>query len=144
MNELEIKVLNEIIDNMDKILKEKQYKHKDTWKSCELTYLRHEISRRVSRVFWRKDNLTPDERLRQLIHIFNYIFFLYYRLKELVDFKPLKLEVKNLMEFTILCHRCYNIKRVSTIHIAHPVVLILECGHKVDITDLKFGISQPI
>ena len=82
MNESEIKILNEIIDNMDKILIEKRYKYQNTWKIVSLPFLKHALSHRNLNYLLNSDSLTIDKQLRQLIHIFNYAFFLYYRLKQ--------------------------------------------------------------
>ena len=82
MNESEIKILNEIIDNMDKILIEKQDKFQDTWKSCGLKYLKHSLYQRAIKLYFYPDLYTPETELRELIHIFNFAFFLYYRLKQ--------------------------------------------------------------
>lgn len=77
MNNKEFNILTEIIDNMDKILVEKQDKHNNTWKDCDLAYLRLQISKRANQLFICK---SIDKKLREIIHLFNYLFFLYYRL----------------------------------------------------------------
>lgn len=48
------------------------------------------------------------------------------------------------MEYTANCSVCGSIKKVKQIHIDIPIVLVLECNHIIEITDLKFGISQII
>ena len=49
-----------------------------------------------------------------------------------------------MIKITVNCSKCHNIKRVSQIHINIPIILVLECGHKVEITNLQFGISQEV
>lgn len=87
MNEQEIKILNEIIDNMDKLLTEKKKEYQDTWKLADMTYLKVKLAQQVNQLFLPS---FYDKDLRTLTHVFNYAFFLYYRYKQ-HEVKPFKL-----------------------------------------------------
>ena len=81
MNEQEIKILNEIIDNMDKILIEKQDKYTYTWRICDISVLMIKLNQKCQEIFLHDATCQYDKFLRELLHIFNYAFFLYYRIK---------------------------------------------------------------
>lgn len=80
MNENEIKILNTIIDNMDKILVEKEKEYQETWKFADLTFLKAKLVQQTNKLFLPS---FLNNELRILTHIFNYAFFLYYRYNQL-------------------------------------------------------------
>ena len=82
MNESEIKILNEIIDKMDKILINKKYKYQDSWKICDISFLMIKLNQKCQEIFLYDATCQYNEFLKELLHIFNYAFFLYYRIKE--------------------------------------------------------------
>ena len=80
MNEKEIEILMEINRKMVDIQIEKETKYRTTWKICDLTFLRTKLTQKTQKLFLCE---TIEKELRELTHVFNYAFFLYYRLKEL-------------------------------------------------------------
>lgn len=79
LNKLEINVLNDLIDNMDKILIEKHSKYQDTWKTCDVNLLYLKLHKATTQLFVPQTN---ERRIRELVHIENLTYFLYYRLKQ--------------------------------------------------------------
>lgn len=79
-NELKkAQVLIEIAIRMDKIQIEKRKKYKEGWRDCELIELKAKLVQKVNGLFL----IHNSERfLRDLIHIFNYAFFIYNRIKD--------------------------------------------------------------
>jgi len=80
MNEKELKILKEITICMNMILIDKQYKFKDSWKTCNINHLIEKLLKKSQEIFLPYH--TKDRKLRDLIHTINYCFFLYYRLRE--------------------------------------------------------------
>lgn len=74
-----LETFNEITARMVKIQTEKFDKYKDGWKSCDLQHLRTKLVRMTTELFIPH---TSERQLRNLIHIFNYTFFLYSRIKD--------------------------------------------------------------
>lgn len=80
MNEKELKILKEITICMDMILIDKQYIFKDSWKTCNINYLIEKLFEKSQEIFLSYHN--KERKLRDIIHTINYLFFLYYRLRE--------------------------------------------------------------
>lgn len=76
-------ILFELIDNMNKIQLEKNEKYRNSWKNCNINILRKSLLHHTYRIM--DTSLTNEQCLRELIHILNYDFFIYCRIKEQVS-----------------------------------------------------------
>jgi len=82
MEEKFIKELNKFSNTMKKILDQKYEKYGDTWKTEPLNILRDRLYNKT--LIWSTRNLfdvSSDAEMRMLIHIANYILFLFTRLR---------------------------------------------------------------
>lgn len=82
MNKKESEILKKITVCMDMILIEKQYKYQDSWKTCNLTFLKNRLIQTVNKILLPEDIKDISRQLRELIHAINFAFFIYYRLNE--------------------------------------------------------------
>jgi len=83
MEEKFVKELGGLFKAMKKILDQKQEKYGDTWKTEPLNILRDRLHNKIIR--WTTRNLfdsSSDTEVRILLHIANYILFLFTRLRE--------------------------------------------------------------
>jgi len=90
-------LLEKFREEMKKILDEKLPKYQDTWKIVPLGSLKHKIVKQLGGLVFHISDLLPRELAqkvdiahknkmkRKLLHIANYCFFLYTRLKERED-----------------------------------------------------------
>ena len=78
-NELKkAQVLLEIFYKMDKIQVEKFPKYKDGWRDCDLIELKAKLIHTINSMVLVK---STERHLRDILHAFNYLFFLYNRIK---------------------------------------------------------------
>ena len=90
-------LLEEFGEEMKKILEAKLPEYQDTWKTVPLGTLKHKLIKQLGGVVFYISDLLPKELAqkvdiehrnkmkRKLLHIANYCFFLYSRLKERED-----------------------------------------------------------
>lgn len=70
--------LEEFTKEMEKILTEKYDKYKDTWKDCPINLIIYKLSKQLDALY--EADIDRSERIA--IHIANYAYLLYQRLKE--------------------------------------------------------------
>lgn len=74
----ELELLLEINRKMIDIQIEKLSKYKDSWRDCEMIELKAKLVHKVNGLFLINSS---KRQTRNIIHAFNYLFFLYYRYK---------------------------------------------------------------
>ncbi|MHA1292208.1 MAG: hypothetical protein ACTSQJ_06020 [Promethearchaeota archaeon] len=74
----ELEILMEINRKMKDIQIEKFHKYKDGWQDCDLIELKASLVKKVNSTFLVK---STERHMRDIIHAFNYLFFLYIRYK---------------------------------------------------------------
>ena len=82
MEAKDIRILNELIQNAEKIRLEKFNKYKDSWKTCDKQDLRNKLDKHTDELFFSN---SLERQLRILAHIFNYTYFLWYRTKRILE-----------------------------------------------------------
>lgn len=72
--------MKRFIKEMKKIIKEKNIEYRNTWKNCNIKYLLAKLDNQFLKLNNR--TISNKETMRILVHISNFSYFLFERLKE--------------------------------------------------------------